>query len=585
MRSSDSWTEGSRDVLRAFAATLDRAQRAWMAAYVLASLLAATAGSLAALLLVPLIQPAAMLPVGGMMLDMDRGLGGNVAAFAAAMGVFALLRWSAACLGARLAAAHGMHLRNAVHARLVDARMEAVAGATSAEIANVLTYNVDVIVHGFGAMLQLLVALVTTVVTLAVAAWVSPLVLLALPLFAAFAWLAARLFGGEQGRIGRDYVAGMSQLFWRGEDFPRRLRHVRSFGQARAEHDAWSGMASRLGRGYRRQLELAAHGRLLLELLAAAAIAGGLFLAHRWQGIEQATLVAVCLLLGRLLPYLASTRQGIQQLRSAVPAFALWRRYVALPPAPAGSGGAARWTHGAFRIHRLQLPPALLPLEVRDLALVPGEILLVQGDSGIGKSCLVDVLAALSEPAAFEAELHGQRVGFDGYRDLVARGAYVSQQVRPWHATVRDCLLWAAPGSAAPALWRAIADVGLDRRLERSPAGLDTALQAADSRFSGGELQRLLLAQVLLREPVLAILDEATSALDAAAETAILATLRRRLRDTAIVVVSHRGALAAMADQCLVVDGGGVAFPQRQERAVARSATGISPGRRLGTTP
>ena len=81
MRSSDSWTEGRRDVLRAFAATLDRAQRAWMAAYVLASLLAATAGSLAALLLVPLIQPAAVLPVGGMVLDMDRGLGGNVAAF------------------------------------------------------------------------------------------------------------------------------------------------------------------------------------------------------------------------------------------------------------------------------------------------------------------------------------------------------------------------------------------------------------------------------------------------------------------------------------------------------------------------
>src|SRR3546814_1356509 len=89
-------------------------------------------------------------------------------------------------------------------------------------------------------------------------------------------------------------------------------------------------MAKRLGRGYRRQLELAAHGQLLLELLAAVAIAAGFLLAHRWTGIDQATLIAVCLLLGRLLPYLVSTRQGIQQVRSAVPAFDLCQRYMAL---------------------------------------------------------------------------------------------------------------------------------------------------------------------------------------------------------------------------------------------------------------
>lgn len=401
------------------------------------------------------------------------------------------------------------------------------------------------------------------------AAWVSPPLVLALPLFAGFAWLATRVFGREQSRASRAYVADMTRLFWHGEDFPRRLRHVRSFGRQQAEHGDWTGMARRLALGRRRQLELAAHGRLLLELLATLAIAGGLLLAHRWKGIDQATLIALCLLFGRLLPYLASARPGIQQLRSALPAFELWLHYMGLPaeqaPAAAPGAGAPATIH--VRRLRLRLPPHQAALEVRDLVLAPGELTLVHGDSGIGKSCLVDVLAGMSPPAAFQAEAAGRPIDFDGYRALVARGAYLSQQVRPWHASVRECLRWADPGADEAAMWQALDDVGLARRLARAGDGLDTTLHGARSRLSGGELQRLLLAQVLLRQPVLAMLDEATGALDAESEREVLDTLRRRLPRTVLVLVSHRTALAGIADQRLLLDGGGVATPVRPRRA------------------
>jgi ATP-binding cassette subfamily C protein len=62
-------------------------------------------------------------------------------------------------------------------------------------------------------------------------------------------------------------------------------------------------------------------------------------------------------------------------------------------------------------------------------------------------------------------------------------------------------------------------------------------------------MQRLLLAQVILRQPALAILDEATNALDASAEIAVLSVLKRRLPRTILVVVSHRPALAVLADR------------------------------------
>jgi ATP-binding cassette subfamily C protein len=577
MRSSASSADGPRRAaLRAFAATLGRRDRAEIAVFVAASLLSALAGAVAALCLVPLVQPSQPAPLDALFFDAPIGLEGHAALFASATAAFALSRWAAACLSARLAARYGIFLRRAVHARLVRAELGALADATSAEIANVLTYNVEVVVNGFSALLQLLVALVTTAVTLAVALWVSPPLMLALPVFAAFAWMAARLFGREQSRTSQRYVADMTRLFWRGEDFPRRLRHVRSFGRQHADHASFARMAMQLGRGYRRQLQLAAHGRLLLELCAAVAIAAAFVLARRWNGIEPAALVAVCLLLARLLPYLASTRQGVQQLRSALPAFELWRRHVSLAPDRRPRARAMPGGMEALHVQRMRLPRPVA-LEVRGLVLAPGETTLVCGDSGIGKTCLVDALSGMTAPAGFEARIAGRTTGFDGYRALIGRTAYVSQQVRPWHASVRDSLRWAAPAASEADMWRALADVGLEPRVRRDGAGLDTALQDSGSRFSGGELQRLLLAQVLLRQPALAVLDEATGALDAASEREVLDALRRRLPRTALVVVSHRTGLAAMADQLLQIDGSGVAVALRRREFAEPSLPSPSP--------
>src|SRR3546814_16281346 len=99
----------------------------------------------------------------------------------------------------------------------------------------------------------------------------------------------------------------------------------------------------------------------------------------------------------------------------------------------------------------------------------------------------------MMKPAECAAELNGQEIDFDAYRSLVGKSAYVSQQVRPWHASVRDCLRWAAPDASEDMMRSALADVGLDKRLGRSASGLDHTLQGSRRRFPGGELPRLLL--------------------------------------------------------------------------------------------
>lgn len=544
------------DLLRSLVRTFTRRDVSETVAYVALSLGAACAGSLAAVLLVPLVQPGQALRFGGGLFDAHRGVEMQAVIFAAAMVLFALLRWQAARLGAQLVGRYGVSLRRRVHARLIDAPLSSLADSPSAEIANVLTYNVEIIVQGFCALQQLLVVGFTAAVSLGFAFWVAPPLILAAPLLAGLGLLALRAYGREQSVVSREYVADLTRLLWHSEDFPQRLRHVRSFEKEDTEKASYAATAVRLCHGYRRQLELVAAGRLMLELLAAAGIAALFILAHRWRGIDQSSLLAVCLLLGRLLPYLVSTRQSFQQLRSAAPAFELWQRYMSLASAPltvASSPRATTSNGGLLHIKRMRLTPPAAGLDVGDLLLVPGELTLIAGDSGIGKSSLVDVLAGMITPEVFSACVGARPLDFDGYRELVHRGAYVSQGVRPWQHSVRECLRWAAPEADDRLLRNALADVGLDQRLAGSRHGLDTALHDSSSRLSGGELQRLLLAQVILRQPFLALLDEATSALDAASEIRVLAVLKRRLPQTVLIVVSHRIGVAAIADQCLTI--------------------------------
>jgi len=534
----------------AFAGTLERRHGWQMTIYVVLSVASALAGSLAAVLLVPLVSLGAPGAESGFYLH--RGVDVQAAAFVAAAFALAGLRWWSSLLAARLTGDYGADLRRRVHGHLIHAPLASLADATSAEIANVLTYNIEIMMQGFSGLLQLWVAGLTCAISLAFAFWISPLLLLAVPVLALLGVLVSRSRGQEQARVSRKYVADLTRLFWLSEDFPRRLRHIRSFGREGVEQAAYADVSRELARGYEHQQDMLASGRLWLELLAAAGIAGMFMLAHRLEGQAQASLIAVSLFLGRLLPYLVSTRQSFRQLRSAAPAFELWRRYAGLN-GDAVPASAAFPEGAALRIERVRSAVALHGMEVRDVVLAPGELTLIAGDSGAGKSSLADVLAGLIEPADFAAKIGGRALNFEAYRRYARHAAFVSQHVRPWQATVRECLRWADPQADEERMHEVLAEVGLDRRLRASEQGLDLALRDRSSQLSGGELQRLLLAQVLLRKPLLAILDESTGALDAAAEIEVLAMLKRRLPQTMLLVISHRAGVRALADRCVVV--------------------------------
>jgi ABC-type multidrug transport system fused ATPase/permease subunit len=110
-------------------------------------------------------------------------------------------------------------------------------------------------------------------------------------------------------------------------------------------------------------------------------------------------------------------------------------------------------------------------------------------------------------------------------------------------------------------IWAALALAQADRFVRALPDELDTMVGERGTVLSGGMRQRLALARALVRRPRLLVLDDATSSVDPRIEQAILAGLKDAGRDdrpATVVIVAHRRATIALADEVVFVDGGRV---------------------------
>lgn len=175
---------------------------------------------------------------------------------------------------------------------------------------------------------------------------------------------------------------------------------------------------------------------------------------------------------------------------------------------------------------RLSLPDGRPLLAIDRLTIAPGEAVWLNGASGLGKTTLFKTIAGLWPHAA------GQLTRPSGTSLFLTQKPYVPL------GTLDDAVAYPEPPEAFPdeARRAAIAAVGLEHRGDAILSESD----ATTGSLSGGELQRLALARLLLHRPDYAFLDEATSALDVAAESELLTLVRRELPETALVMVAHR---------------------------------------------
>ncbi|MEZ5238636.1 MAG: ATP-binding cassette domain-containing protein [Microthrixaceae bacterium] len=176
------------------------------------------------------------------------------------------------------------------------------------------------------------------------------------------------------------------------------------------------------------------------------------------------------------------------------------------------------------------------------------------GPSGAGKSTVASLIPRLYEVGSGRVTVDGHDVRELTLQSLRSAIGVVAQDPHLFHATVRENLLYAAPGADDQRLREVCAAARVLEVIERLPDRFDTMVGERGYRLSGGEKQRLAIARMLLKDPAVVVLDEATSSLDAENEQAIQQALRSALE-------GHRGRRPPPVDdhgrrQIVVLDRG-----------------------------
>ncbi|WP_326600479.1 NHLP bacteriocin export ABC transporter permease/ATPase subunit [Streptomyces sp. NBC_01803] len=186
----------------------------------------------------------------------------------------------------------------------------------------------------------------------------------------------------------------------------------------------------------------------------------------------------------------------------------------------------------------------------------PGEFVAIVGPSGCGKSTLLRLLIGFDKPLSGSVLYDGQDLAALDQAAVRRQCGVVLQNAQPLTGSLLDCVRGTGTFSLEEA-WEAAAMAGLAEDIKAMPMGMHTMLSDGGGTVSGGQRQRLMIAQALIRKPRILFFDEATSALDNETQRVVIASTRA-LRATR-VVIAHRLSTIMDADRVIVMADGRIA--------------------------
>lgn len=278
--------------------------------------------------------------------------------------------------------------------------------------------------------------------------------------------------------------------------------------------------------------------------------------------LEVSSLIAFLLYLFYLVAPIGQLIQGVTQMQNGLAAVRRIREIEELPAEEIGGG-----------IREVGAAPAGVIFEnvvfrygddrpvVHDgvsFEIPAGGMTALVGPSGAGKSTVFTLLERFYEQQAGTITIDGRDIRRWPLADLRAALGYVEQDAPVLDGTLRENLVFAAPGTGEDDIWRVLSLTRLEDLVARLPEGLETQVGHRGVMLSGGERQRVAIARALLRSPRLLLLDEATSQLDAVNEMRLREVVAEVAGETTVLVIAHRLSTVTNADRIVVMEGGRV---------------------------
>lgn len=204
-----------------------------------------------------------------------------------------------------------------------------------------------------------------------------------------------------------------------------------------------------------------------------------------------------------------------------------------------------------------------------NLHITPGQTIALVGETGAGKSTIVNLLCRFYEPTNGRILVDGKDYKERSQLWLQSSLGYVLQSPHLFSGTIGDNIRFGRPDATEEEVRAAARMIHADTFIEAQPRGYDTEVGEGGIRLSTGQKQLISFARVILSNPRIFVLDEATSSIDTETEQLIQQAIGTVLSGRTSLVVAHRLSTIRHADNILVIRGGKITEQGTHEKLLA----------------
>lgn len=200
----------------------------------------------------------------------------------------------------------------------------------------------------------------------------------------------------------------------------------------------------------------------------------------------------------------------------------------------------------------------------------PGQVVALVGESGVGKTTLVDLISRYYSSIKGRILIDGKDIQKVDLHSLRKHIAIVPQEISLFNDTIKNNIKYGKPDATDKEIVRVSKAANAYEFIQKFPKKYKQLVGERGIKLSTGQKQRVAIARALLRDPKILILDEATSSLDSVSERLVQQALKRLIKGRTTFVIAHRLSTIAHADKIIVIEKGEIAETGTHERLMKR---------------
>jgi ABC-type multidrug transport system fused ATPase/permease subunit len=414
-------------------------------------------------------------------------------------------------------------------------------------------------------------------VFMAAAVWLNWQLTLVFLLGAPPALALVIILGRKMKRASKKSLAAWSQMLAKLQEVMAGLKIVKVYNQQQYERNSFETINKRLLKQLLKISKVDAATMPVLEVVGMAAgslalIAGASWVANKQ--IEGSEFLALLMLFGFSAEAVRKTSDIWNKIQEANAAA---ERVFAVMDEPLEPE----------KPDAVELPPLKDKIEFRNivftypgsenpalnginLAVRAGHNVAIVGPNGSGKTTLANLIPRFYDPDSGHILIDGRDIRDVTLSSLRNQIGMVTQNLVTFNDTIADNIAYGKPGASREEIIAAAKRAFAHEFIELLPAGYDTVIGEQGTGLSGGQLQRIVIARAILKNPPILIFDEATSQVDADSEARIHRAVEEMMLNRTCFIIAHRFSTIITSDLIIVMDQGGI-VAQGQHEELMRS--------------